>query len=367
LSHIVYLQRILSAVGRVASMQSKAARMFACLLALPRQAAWTTMGGVRGHRAYSSRAFAAAMKGGVAKPRGPKAKQSLGQNFLHDASLARRIAESCTGAGGGGEQLIELGPGQGAITAHLLPLYPRMHAVELDQRMVDVLHRDYPTLSVEHGDMLEFDLAERARERGAPLSLVSNTPYYLTSPLLFKLLASVEHVDSAVLTMQKEVAEKVMSAPCSKKYGILSVMLQLFARPTYLFDIPPEAFEPAPKVVSSVLRFEPTPTPPGEAAALSVSQRAAVLAVLKLTFEARRKMLRSSLRPLLETGAVTRPDETTLALRPEQISPAGFLELTRTLFGEEFGESNGALLERHAVSKAWRAHKAGWRPKHQPK
>ena len=104
---------------------------------------------------------------------------------------------------------------------------------------------------------------------GGAAGMKSSASATLTSPLLFKLVASTEHVHEAVLTMQREVAEKVLSPPGSKQYGVLSVMLQLFASPSSLFDLPPEAFEPAPKVWSSVLRFQPDPTPSGEEAALT--------------------------------------------------------------------------------------------------
>jgi len=341
---------------------------------------------------------------------GPKAKQSLGQNFLQDVGLARQIAGSLPEDDTGGELVIELGPGQGAISGHLLERYPSMTAVEIDERMIEHLTSTLPSLAVEHGDMLQLDLAHAAADRGGELLLVSNTPLYLTSPLLFKLLASVEHVHTAVLTTQREVADKILSPPRSKNYGILSVMLQLFGRPEYLFDLPAEAFEPAPKVESSVLRFSPSAVPSGESEPLTAAQRAALLALLKLTFESRRKMLRVSLKRLLESGAVARPDDDVLTLRPEQLSPSEFLGLARTLFGDDLGgtqqpmtkkghvilggarrESRAArkrgdrdgedgrsgqgeeleeaaansaspmdLLEEAHVSKGWKSHKAGW-------
>ena len=294
--------------------------------------------------------------------RGLKAKQSLGQNFLQDVAIARRIAGSLDDGSEGGCRVIELGPGQGALTGHLLARYPRMTAIEIDERMVAHLQTEQPALVVEQGDLLELNFAEAAAQRGGRLGVISNTPYYLTSPLLFKLLAGVEHVESAVLTTQKEVADKILSPPRSKQYGILSVMLQLFCTPERLFEIPPEAFAPAPKVSSTALRFTPSAIPAGENEPLTLAQRAAILSVLKLTFESRRKMLRVSLRPWLDKELVTAPSSDVLALRPEQCSPHDFLALTRTLFGDDFATGGGgALLEKHHVSKAWRAHKAGWK------
>ena len=292
---------------------------------------------------------------------GPRAKQSLGQNFLTDVELARRIALAVEPAGDDGARVFELGPGQGAISHHLVERFPRMTAIEIDERMITHLHEELPALHTVHGDMLKLDFAHLREEAGGGrLSVVSNTPYYLTSPLLFKCLANVEHLQSCVLTMQREVADKVLSPPRKKTYGILSVMLQLFGgAPEVLFELPPEAFAPAPKVTSSCLRFSPTATPPGESTPLTEAQRASVLALLKMTFEMRRKMLRVSLRPLLESGAVRRPPEAFLTMRPEQLAPADWLDLARALFGDDLS-GVPSMLERHQVSKAWKAHKAGY-------
>ena len=141
----------------------------------------------------------------------------------------------------------ELGPGKGALTRPLLAAYPQMTGVEIDERSVKLLREELPSLRLLQGDMLALDLAAMAAERGGALSVISNTPFYLTSPLLFRLLASGGAVGRAVLTMQKEVGEKVLAPHGCKQYGILSVMLQLFAQPEAVFDIPPAAFRPMPK------------------------------------------------------------------------------------------------------------------------
>ena len=159
--------------------------------------------------------------------------------------------------------------------------------------------------------------------------MISNTPFYLTSPLLFRLLASGGAVGRAVLTMQKEVGEKVLAPHGCKQYGILSVMLQLFAQPEAVFDIPPAAFRPMPKCTVSVLRFAPTAAPGGGAgAAWSATQREQLLALLKRTFEQRRKMLRQTLKPLLADAATPIPDEW-LTKRPEQLSPLEWVSPAR--------------------------------------
>ncbi len=262
--------------------------------------------------------------------------------------------------GDGGRRVIELGPGQGALTRWLFDRYPSMTAVELDGRMAELLRTEYPQLALVEEDMLKLDLGGLAAERGR-LALVSNTPFYLTSPLLYKMLGSLEHVESATLTMQKEVRERILASEGSKRYGILSVMLQLFGRPDHLFDIPPEAFSPVPSVDSSVVRFSPTPTAAGATAPMPSAKRAELLALLKLAFESRRKTLRATLKPLLRSErVVTAPPDEMLAKRPEQLPPAAFIELAAMLFGEgDEGGGVGILAEGHA-SKSWRPHKAGY-------
>ena len=351
---------------------------------------------------FSARELKRAQLDGVR--RRPNAKQSLGQNFLVDVNLAKRIATSVAPAGEDGNRVIELGPGQGALTGHLFERFPKMRAVEIDERMIGVLRETLPELDLAHGDMLQLDLGAMADEAGGRLSLVSNTPFYLTSPLLFKLVAATEHVESAVLTTQKEVCDKILSPPSKKDYGILAVMLQLFGGPKHLFDLPPEAFAPVPKVHSSVLSLSPSAIPPGEDEPLTPSQRAAILGLLKVTFEVRRKMLRVSLRKMIETGtraashlllsagthtlslsrllsfaythihtntslhagAIQPPPDEFLTKRPEQLSPSEWLVLARSCFGDDLGEGSVGgdkplpKLERHHISKAFKAHKAGY-------
>jgi len=319
-----------------------------------------------GSRSAASRSAAA--RGIINRDR-PKAKQSLGQNFLEDDVIAKRIAgalDQCDAAvlGEGGARVVEMGPGQGALTKHLFAQHPKMTAVEIDKRMVALLSEEYPSLELMHMDMLALELGALADRKGGRLALVSNTPFYLTSQILFKIVGAVEAVDTAVLTMQLEVAEKILAPHGCKQYGILAVMLQLFGRPTHLFDIPPEAFSPAPKCTVAVVRFDPTAVPPGGDAPLSRWQRERLLALLKLTFEQRRKMLRVTLKPLLE-GAVSAPPPELLAKRPEQLSPQDFLELAETIFGAAAPDSDDpdddlAKISAAHASDSWQPHKAGW-------
>lgn len=283
------------------------------------------------------------------------AKQSLGQNFLADDAVARALVAALPPAPD--QHLVELGPGTGALTKHLLPLHPEMLAVELDQRAEAVLRAELPSLNLRRDDMLQLDFASLAALKGGPLSLISNTPFYLTSPLLFKILGSLDSVSSVVLTVQSEVADRILSPPSTKEYGILSVMLQLFGGVERLFEISPEAFEPQPKCSASALRLTPCATPAGSDAT-SAAQRKQLLAVLKKAFEQRRKMLRVTLKPLLGAASM-RPSDATLAKRPEQLAPGEWVELSAMLFGDQVG--GDVLLTAAHPSAAWQPHKAGYR------
>ena len=307
-----------------------------------------------------SRCALSSLSASAAADPGYKAKQSLGQNFLQDEVAARKLVGCLQDESEGGSRVVELGPGKGALTRPLLAAYPQMTGVEIDERSVKLLREELPSLRLLQGDMLALDLAAMAAERGGALSVISNTPFYLTSPLLFRLLASGGAVGRAVLTMQKEVGEKVLAPHGCKQYGILSVMLQLFAQPEAVFDIPPAAFRPMPKCTVSVLRFAPTAAPGGGAgAAWSATQREQLLALLKRTFEQRRKMLRQTLKPLLADAATPIPDDW-LTKRPEQLSPLEWVELSSMVFGDSADGGDASLLRKDMQPK-WSATKAGWK------
>jgi len=280
---------------------------------------------------------------------------------LSDEALARRIAQELFDGSETGARVVELGPGQGALTRPLLSLFPQMAAFEIDQRMVELLHREFPDLTVTHADLLELDFAELAAEYGGSLSIVSNTPFYLTSQLLYKLLCAAEHIDCVVLTVQSEVAQKLLSPHGCKEYGILSVMVQLFGQPEFLFDIPPTAFQPQPKCTVAVLRLRPTTTPAVSGATpLSAAQRSQLLALLKVAFEQRRKMLRQTLKPLLSSGSTSAPPPEWLTLRPEQLSPTQFVELAATIFGDGASGGGDTLLAATHSAPGWKPYKSGW-------
>ena len=261
-------------------------------------------------------------------------KQSLGQNFMHDPNMVRKIVGALQAPSGA--HVVEVGAGTGALTEELQRRYDRLTVVEIDERAVDVLRERFPDLDVREQDMLTFDWAALADEKGGPhhegmarkgsLHVISNTPYNLTSQLLFALLDAREHVAEAVLTMQKEVAERIVATPRTKAYGILSVIMQLYAHPELLFTVSRHVFYPQPDVTSACVRF--TYNPPGEEG-FDVDPDW-LRTLVRSAFNQRRKMLRNSLSAWTKDRGIELPNDWGRR-RPESLAPADFVELAQYL------------------------------------
>jgi len=257
----------------------------------------------------------------------PRPKQSLGQNFLVDGNIARKIVRSVAPAKG--DVVVEIGPGRGAITGLLAESGCRLVLVEIDRRLTQELAARFPPPGTEvvHGDILDVPLAELAGRLGKKLRVVGNSPYHLTSPILVKLFAEFLSVSDCTLMVQKEVATRIVSMPGVKDYGILSVMTRLHGEPEVLFDISPNCFYPKPKVTSSIVRVTMRDALP---AGVDLEL---LRAVVRGTFGKRRKTLRNSLRYLADAGTVPEAalpgSPVPLGLRPEQLSPEDFIRLTR--------------------------------------
>jgi 16S rRNA (adenine1518-N6/adenine1519-N6)-dimethyltransferase len=249
-------------------------------------------------------------------------KKRLGQHFLTDPNTIRRIADAVEAPAGG--PVVEIGPGTGALTGALLERYPALTAVEVDERAVAHLRQKHPALDVRHADVLGVDWPALAAEQGAPLWVVGNLPYYITSPILFSLLDARAAIRRAVVMMQLEVAERLVAVPSTKAYGILSVQTQLFARPRLLFKVSRHVFYPKPDVESAVVALEM-----GGAEAPAVDS-GALKRVVRTAFGQRRKMLRNSLGPLTDEWGRPLPDGYA-ERRPEALAPAEFVDLTRAL------------------------------------
>lgn len=183
-------------------------------------------------------------------------KQSLGQNFLSDQNYVMKIIDSFRDSSEKGRRVHEIGPGAGALTRKLVERYPDMTAIELDERGVKFLGEKLPGLRVVHMDVLEFDWAQAAADCGGPISVIANLPYSIVSQVLFGLADAHKAVSQAVVTMQLEVAQRIVAVPSTKDYGILSVVFQLYGACKINFHIPPKVFYPVPKVDSALITVD---------------------------------------------------------------------------------------------------------------
>jgi 16S rRNA (adenine1518-N6/adenine1519-N6)-dimethyltransferase len=251
-------------------------------------------------------------------------KQSLGQNFLQDPNMADKIARTLTVSADA--PVVEVGAGTGALTEALLDRYERLVAIEIDERAVAVLHDAYPDLDVRQEDVRDTDWAALADAMGGPLAVISNTPYYLTTEILFALVAARAHVTEAVLTMQHAVAKRLVAEPRTKAYGVLSVITQLYGAPELCFKVPPQVFSPQPDVSSAVVRLQFGP--PSEA--LAGVDDDWLRTVVRTAFNQRRKMLRNSLSTWAKEQDVTLPNDWGRR-RAEALRPEDFVTLARYL------------------------------------
>ena len=224
-----------------------------------------------------------------------KARKRFGQNFLHDPGVIRSIVSAIYPLPG--ERLVEIGPGQGAITKELLKVAGCMDAVELDRDLIVPLARtcgDLGELHIHCADALKFDFHQLATD-DQPLRIVGNLPYNISTPILFHLIDQLDCIQDMHFMLQKEVVKRMAAEPGCKAYGRLSVMLQIKCAVMPLFDIGPGAFKPAPKVDSAFVRLQPHPKP-----VVQIDDHAVFAKVVTQAFAQRRKTLRNSLRELID-------------------------------------------------------------------
>lgn len=250
--------------------------------------------------------------------RSPRKKKSLGQHFLRDANMIHKIVRSLPAEEG--DQVIEIGPGDGALTELLLEVYPHFAAIEIDPVMVEHLNEKFPNLNLIQEDVLKADWSDIV-DPDRSVHVIGNLPYYITSQILFALLENRNSLTSATLMMQKEVAERIVAEPRTKQYGILSVQSQLMCSPKILFDVPPSVFSPPPKVDSSVIQLT------FDKPALACSD-AHLKTVVRMAFNQRRKKLSNALKRL---DAELPGDEFDFNLRAEALKPAKYEKLTARL------------------------------------
>ena len=252
-------------------------------------------------------------------------KKSLGQNFLRDENICRNIIAAIHPQPS--DLLLEIGPGEGALTKYLVPAVERLIVVDVDERVVLRMRKLFPGLDVVHDDFLEVDLEEIARTHGKALRVVGNIPYNITSPILFHILDHRSVVLDATLMVQKEVAQRLVAHPRTKDYGILSVFFQLFADVELLSDVSRNAFYPKPDVTSSIIHLRLLRKPRFE----MVNERV-FRSMVRSIFGKRRKMLRGSLKYFCDEKGYTIPDaEFDLTKRPEELSINELVHLSNTL------------------------------------
>jgi 16S rRNA (adenine1518-N6/adenine1519-N6)-dimethyltransferase len=242
-----------------------------------------------------------------------RARKRFGQNFLHDPGVIQRIIQVIGPQTG--QQLVEIGPGQGAITLPLLKACHRLHVVELDRDLIAPLAQQASgigELVIHQDDALRFDFNSLAD--GRKLRIVGNLPYNISTPLLFHLLAQSGSIQDMHFMLQKEVVDRMAASPGSSDYGRLSVMIQYHCQVQPLFRIGPGAFKPAPKVDSAFVRLTPWSTLP-----VTVEDYAQFQNLVRQAFSQRRKTLRNTLKTLLDADAI-RAAGVDPGVRPEQVT-----------------------------------------------
>ena len=257
-----------------------------------------------------------------------KARKRFGQNFLHDDGVIQNIVNAIYPREG--DNIVEIGPGLGALTSQLLPLAGRIQVVELDRDVIPHLENSCDGLGelvITQADALKFDFSTLFQP-DKKLRVVGNLPYNISTPLLFHLMNYAENIADMHFMLQKEVVERMAAVPGNKHYGRLSIMLQYFCKVEKLFDVPPEAFDPAPKVDSAIVRLTPYETLP-----LQVDDLETYAMVVTKSFAHRRKTLRNNLKEILSS---------------EQIEALGINPGARaeTLTQLEFALLSNALTER---------------------
>lgn len=223
-----------------------------------------------------------------------RARKRFGQNFLVDGNIIRKIVAAIDPKPD--QAMVEIGPGLGAMTRPLTEGLERLHVIEIDRDLAQRLREGELAgkLVIHEQDALKFDFSALAGVLGTALRVVGNLPYNISSPLLFHLAEHAEQVCDMTFMLQKEVVDRIVAAPDTEAYGRLSVMLQYRFECSHLFDVPPGAFRPMPKVMSAIVRLKPRPL-----AELDARDPLLMSAIVKAAFGQRRKTLRNTLREWL--------------------------------------------------------------------
>lgn len=251
------------------------------------------------------------------------ARKRFGQHFLCDQNIIQRIVSTINPREN--EVVVEIGPGQGAITLPLLQSTKQLHVIELDRDLIPILKKrcaGFGDLYIHQADVLHFDFKSLGFEK---IKVVGNLPYNISTPLIFYLLEQAHLISDMIFMLQKEVVDRLCAHVGSKNYGRLSIMVQYHCEVTSLFDVPPDAFDPPPQVNSSVVKLVPYPQIPFVAHDFTHFST-----LVKTAFNQRRKTLRNALKNLVENDAWQAAGIDSV-LRPEQLSVQQYVHLSNTI------------------------------------
>lgn len=250
-------------------------------------------------------------------------KSRFGQNFLFDSSIARRIVDVANV--GPKDTVVEIGPGHGIMTKIIVERSGKVVSIEFDDKLYRKLTESlsvYRNLDLVHMDVMKYDFALLNE-----FSVIANIPYYITTPILFKLIDQAVHLRSMTLTIQKEVAERIVALPGSKDYGVLSIMVQLYGHARIFFIIPSGAFTPKPKVDSAVIRIDRYETAP-----VFIGNRGLFNAIVRASFAGRRKMISNTLKSLDQNiKEILKAINIDPRRRPETLSIEEFASIANSL------------------------------------
>jgi 16S rRNA (adenine1518-N6/adenine1519-N6)-dimethyltransferase len=265
---------------------------------------------------------------------GVSPRKRFGQHFLTQPKTAERVVESAELCSS--DVVVEVGPGLGALTQFIFPRIERLHLVELDRDLAALLEEDFAAaegrVTVHQQDILDFDFGAVAEPEGIRLVVLGNLPYNISSPLIFRLLESRQCIKRAVFMVQKEVGERLVATPGGKDYGVLSVLLGVYARVRPLFVVGPGQFYPPPAVDSLVISIDFLNQLPYEIPSFGILRQ-----LVSRCFQQRRKILLNSLKGFAEGRSAAQVEKALLASgidprrRPETLSPGEFVRLTQVL------------------------------------
>ena len=256
-----------------------------------------------------------------------RARKRFGQNFLHDQGIIQRIIRAIHPCEG--DRLVEIGPGQGAITEFLLDGAGQLDVIELDRDLIPILKLRFglnPNFRIHEADALKFDFASLKTD-DKPLRLVGNLPYNISTPLIFHLLEYQGLISDMHFMLQKEVVLRLAAQPGENNYGRLGIMAQYYCKVDYLFTVGPGCFNPPPKVDSAIVRLTPYKEPPHPCKDVKILSR-----VVREAFSMRRKTLRNTLKQLVSAEELESLNINP-TLRPERVTLEEFVRIADYIYG----------------------------------